>query len=292
MTQLRRSVPAPLQTLFDSGLQLVTADLYTITLSGGTVLRLTGFDRLVTISGTTWLLGPGIESNKLKVTAGVEVDTMILSLTGGSSDTLNGAPMMPFINGGGLDGATVLAERAYAAMFSTAWTGKLQRFFGKVSDIDRPSRTQADITVRSFFELLNTNLPKNVYQPGCLNSVYGTPCGLSAASFTVSSAVTTSTDSLRLTLRAAGLSQAAGYFSLGAVRFTSGANAGVMRTVRVHAAGGWLTFMQPLPLPTSIGDTFDVYPGCDQTLPTCTAKFSNSARFRGQPFVPVAETVL
>lgn len=292
MTQLRRSVPTALQTLFDTGLQLVTADLYTLTLSGGTVLRWTGYDQIVTLSGTTWGLGPGIESNKLKVSAGVEVDTMVLSLSGDTSTLINGSPMMPFINGGGLDGATVKAERAYAADPSDAWVGKLHRFTGTVSDIDRPSRAQADVTVRSLFELLNLNLPRNVYQPGCLNSLYDSSCTVNRAALTVSSAVTTGTSGPRLTMTASGLTQAAGYFSLGAVRFTSGANAGVLRTVRTHSAGGVLVFMQPLPVDAAPGDTFDIYPGCDQTLATCGSKFANAIHFRGHPYIPVAETVL
>lgn len=292
MTQLRRYVPPALQTLFDTGMQLVTADLYTITLSGGTVLRWTGYDQLVTLSGTTWALGPGIESNKLKISAGIEVDTLVLSLSGDADTLINGSPMMPFINGGGLDGATVKAERAYAASPGDVWVGKLHRFTGTVSDIDRPSRAQADVTVRNLFELLNRNLPGNVYQPGCLNSLYDNACGKTRPALTVSAAVTIASDSLRLTLKAGSLTQDAGYFSLGAVRFTSGANAGVLRTVRTHSAGGVLVFMQPLPVAAAVGDTFDIYPGCDQTMATCSAKFFNLARFRGQPFIPVAETVL
>lgn len=292
MTQLRRTVPTALQTLFDSGLQLVTADIYTVTLSGGTAFNWSGYDQAVTVDGTTYTLGPGLESNKLKLSAGVQVDTLTLSLFADAATLINGQPAMPFINGGGLDGAKVQAWRAYAANPGDAWVGKLHRFTGQVSDIDRPSRVQADITVRSLFELLNTNLPRNVYQPACLNTVYDPACAVSKAAYTVASAVTTATDSLRLTLTASGLTQAAGYFSLGAIRFTSGANAGVMRTVRQHAAGGVLTLMQPLPVAAAVGDTFAIYPGCDQTLGTCTSKFSNSLRFRGQPYIPVAETVL
>ena len=47
----------------------------------------------------------------------------------------------------------------------------------------------------------------------------------------------------------------------------------------------------PLPNVPAVGDTFSVFPGCDKTKTTCAGKFSNIARFRGFPFVPVPETI-
>jgi hypothetical protein len=41
------------------------------------------------------------------------------------------------------------------------------------------------------------------------------------------------------------------------------------------------------------GDAFQIYPGCDKTLSSngC-AKFANTARFWGSPYVPVPETAV
>jgi len=292
MTQLRRTVPTALATLFDSGKTLVTADLVSITLSGGTVLRWTSYDRAVTVSGTTWLLGPGLQTSRLKWTSGTEVDTLTVSLIGDSSTLINGSPMMPFINGGGLDGAKVQVWRAFTDDPGHAWVGRLHRFTGTVSDIDRPSRNEAVVSVRSIFELLNVMLPRNVYQAQCTATLYDTACGISKAAKTVSGTVTTATDPLKLTFAASGLAQAAGYFDLGAVRITSGASAGVMRTVRKHAAGGVIQLVQPLPAALAVGATFEIYPGCDRSQATCGSKFANALRFRGHPFIPSAESVL
>jgi uncharacterized phage protein (TIGR02218 family) len=292
MTQLRRDVPAALATLLDSGVPLIVADLYTITLTGGQVLRWTDFDRALTLGALTWVLGPGITSSKLKLSAGVEVDTMTLTLTGDAGQTINGLPMMPFINGGGLDGATVQTWRAFAAAADGVWVGKLHRFTGRVSDIDRPNRLEASISVRSVFEMLNANMPGGVYQESCLNSLYSVACGQDRAALTVNGTVTTGTTTLRLQFTASGLTQAPGYFSLGGVRFGSGGNAGVLRSIRTHEAGGVITLMQPLPVAAVVGDVFQIYPGCDNTQSTCTNKFNNVGRFRGQPYIPASETVL
>ena len=292
MTQLRRTIPAPLAALFDSGKTLVTADLVTITLSGGAVIRWTSYDRAVTVDATTWLLGPGLETGRLKWTAGTEVDTLQITLMGSTGTLINGTAMMPFINGGGLDGAKVQAWRAFTDDPGNGWVGRLHRFTGLVSDIDRPGRLEASINVRSIFELLNQQLPRNVYQSQCCNTLYDAACGVSRAAKTVAATVTTASDALRLSIAASGLAQAAGYFDLGAVRFTSGPNTGVLRTVRSHLSGGVITLVQPSPLPVSVGDTIEVYPGCDLSAATCTGKFGNLLRFRGQRFIPVAESVL
>ena len=46
----------------------------------------------------------------------------------------------------------------------------------------------------------------------------------------------------------------------------------------------------PLPAAVANGDTFQVWPGCDKVQATCSGKFANLARFRGQPYIPMAET--
>jgi uncharacterized phage protein (TIGR02218 family) len=291
MSQLRRDVPTELQALFDSGKELIKADLMTITLSGGQVMRWTDHDRLVTIAGTTWQLGAGFTTGRMKWSAGVEVDTQNISLYADGGTTINGVPALHFINGGGFDAARFDLWRAFTDDVANGWVGKLHRFSGKVSDIDRPTKVEALLTLRSVFELFNQQLPKNVHQPTCDLSVYSTPCGVSRASKTVYGTVTGGSDPRRLSFTDSGLTQPDGYFSLGGVRGTSGANAGVLRTVRSSAAGV-VTVVQPWPLPVAIGDTFAIYPGCDGTRATCRDKFENVIRFRGEEWIPSAETVL
>lgn len=293
MTQYRRDVPAALATLLDSNKRLNVCDLITLTLSGGSVFRWTSHDQVVSIGGTSWTLGPGIATGRMKWTAGVEVDTLSLSLYARQGSTLiNGVGLMPFINGGGLDGATVVVERAFRAAAGDAWVGKLHRFSGTVSDVDRPSRVEATITLRSEFEVLNQQLPRNVFEAQCDRTVYDTGCNVAKATYTVAGAVS-AVGALRLSFGGTNLStKPDGYYTLGAVVFTSGVNAGVRRTIRASTAAGVITLVQPLPLAPSVGDTFSIYPGCDRSLATCTNKFANARRFRGTPYIPAADTVI
>lgn len=291
--------PAGLVTLLNTARSMVTADLYTITLSGGAVLRYTSFDRPVTIGGVTWGVGPVISRGKVRVTVGVEVDSLSMSISADSSVLVNGKPLMQIIVGGGLDGARVLVERAYKADALAAPAGKLFRFSGNVTEQGKIVTGSVSFTVKSDLEYLSEMVPRNVYQPPCDNTLYDSTCGVQRASFTASGAATSASDS-RKSYFSHNLSQASWFFNQGVVTFTSGANAGISRTVKIHngASGGNALFpaktivtVSPWPAPVASGDAFTIYAGCDKSRATCIAKFANLSRFRGAPFIPVAQTV-
>lgn len=62
------------------------------------------------------------------------------------------------------------------------------------------------------------------------------------------------------------------------------------RTVKSYDPASGFTFVLPLPVAPSAGDTISMFAGCDKTLATCRAKFNNAGRFRGYPWVPNPET--
>lgn len=288
--QLRRQITTELSALLRSGELLQVADLYTLTLSGGAVLRWTSHDQDVTIGPTTWLAGPGVSRDNMTFSAGVEATTMELVITADAAQTINGSPLVPFVLNGGLDGATVALDKAFrAGLGDAAWVGSLKQFDGRVSDVESAGRLQVKVTVRSILELFNLPLPPNVYQPQCLNTLYDSNCGLARVDHQFASTVATGSGALRLTFGHT-LPQAAGHFSLGATVFVTGANAGVRRTVREHTTGQ-ITVMQPWPAPVAAGDVFQVYRGCDLTQATCQGRYNNLVRFRGHPYIPPPETV-
>ena len=73
--------------------------------------------------------------------------------------------------------------------------------------------------------------------------------------------------------------------------FTSGNNNGIRRTVRTYSPGQILLVTR-LPFVPQSGDTFQIVPGCDKREATCLEKFSNTAHYRGFPFVPPPEAIL
>jgi len=55
---------------------------------------------------------------------------------------------------------------------------------------------------------------------------------------------------------------------------------------------GWVSVKLPFLSSVVIGDQFQLLPGCDRTLATCTNVFNNAIHFGGFPFIPTPETAV
>jgi len=282
------------------------ADLYTFALVDGvTTLRYTSFDTDIVANGNTYSSGSvggpffDRQDNKAKChwKIGVEVDTLIFDVVPGTS-TVNSVPFLQACRLGAFDGAEMTLERAFMTPATGGFyppisvaAGTVILFAGRVAEIDL-GRSLATFNVNSHLELLNLNLPRNLYQTTCVNSLYDPACGVVKASYAQNG--TAASGSTASTINAT-LSQATNWFDQGSIIFTSGQNTGYARSVKTYTNGspGTLTLIAPFPFAPSPGDAFTAYPGCDKTTGSggC-AKFNNTARFKGFPFVPVAETAV
>lgn len=267
--------------------QFCLADLYTVTLVGGYVARYTSAETDLTVGGNVFK-GQDIfiTRNKVRTMIGVEVDTLDLEISAQRSHLLNGTPWLQALRAGAMDGATVKLERLFTPSFGSDQMATFVEFLGKVADMEI-GRTGARVRVNSWLDVLNIQMPRNMFQAGCLNTLYDGACALSKAAYAVNGTVTGGNTSSITT----NLTQADDYFSLGTITFTSGVNNGVTRSIKKHASGA-LSFALPLVSAPVAGDTFTAYPGCDKTMSTCSAKFNNLNNLRGFPFVPAPESVL
>lgn len=266
---------------------LALADLHTVRLAGGAVLRWSGSDREHTVAGATWVLGPAISRSRTRIVRGVPVDTMDVTLSAGVDGAtpvlIAGTPLLAHIARGGFANARWRVERLFAADWAAAPAGLLPQFSGRVAEVDG-DRAAMRLTIVSDLELLDVQLPRNLYQPSCLNTLYDAACGVGRGALSVSGSVTVASNPAR-TLIGHALGQAAGWFDLGVLAFTSGPNAGITRSVKLHTATQ-IEFLTPLPFAAAVGNAFTIVPGCNKTQSTCQTKFSNLARFRGCPYVP------
>lgn len=282
-----KSASTALNNLLNSS-QFIWTDLYTFTFVDGSVARYTSADIDIVSGGNTFSSkGPRIQRGRTRVVLGLEVDDLDLKLMVDSSITINGQPWTAFANNGGLDGALISVDRAFMATWGDTSAGTINLFTGRVADI-QVTRTQIDIKVRSVLELLNINLPRNTWQPACVHTLYDGGCGILKSSFTVTGIFNSgSTKSILNT----NLPQANGYFDQGVITITSGALAGLRRTVKKFVnASGVVTVTLPFPSVPAPGDAFEISPGCDKTQATCKIKFANDQHFKGQPYIPVPET--
>lgn len=283
-----KSASAPLIALLGSGRPFMMADCYTFTLAGGTVLRYTSFDITLSYGGTTWsAAGPVVERGNTRTVIGLEVDTLDLKVSPRDTDFIGAQTWFQAACSGTLDGAKITLQRAFLEAPPTV-VGLVTMFVGHVGPVTI-DRMTVDMTCNSPLDLLDTKLPRNLYQAGCLHTLFDTGCGLSPAAFAVTGAVG---GAPTRTGFAATLGQAAGWFDLGSLQFTGGALAGTRRSIK-RWDGGTFGLLNPLPIAPAIGDAFTAWPGCDRRKATCeSAKFSNVVNFKGYPFIPVPETAL
>lgn len=278
-----KSVTSPLLDLLNTSKTFAMADLFTFAFVGGGAARYASHDQDLTWAANVYRSVP-IKRSQIREQVGMNVDELTIELFPGA-ETVGGLPIIQAAKRGYFDGARCTLLRAFAPNWQTPITGTLTRFAGRMSSLEI-SRNAVTMTIRSDLELLNTKLPRRMYHPGCIHTLFDGGCGLTKASFAVTGTVSgTPTVSTVPT----GLAQADGYFTLGTVLFTSGANSGLSRSIKAHASAV-LTLAAPLPTAPSAGDTFTAYPGCDKQLSTCaSAKFSNKVNFRGHPYIPKPE---
>lgn len=284
-----KAISPALAAMFASRQTFFKADLYTFTFSDGSVLHTTDADVDLTWDSNTFQSClPRISRTKTRLSIGIEVDQMDLTVMPKLTDLVGGLTWQAGARQGYLDGASVLVETAYLTVWPTI-VGTIHVFTGDVSGV-APSRERVSVQVKSALERLNRPFPRNVYQSVCGHTLYDAGCALSKASFTNTGTVAAS-PAPTVTSFKTGNAQAAGYFDQGVITFTSGANNGLKRTVKSYDPSTGFTFALPLPVAPSSGDTISVFAGCDKRLATCRSKFSNAGRFRGFPFIPTPETV-
>lgn len=284
--------PGQLLAFLNSNRVVRFAELYTFTTAEGVVYRYTSGDRLVAVNGHAFALGPKFWRSQVRMTVGIEVDTLNVDLHAEDAVTMGGTPLVQAFAAGYMDRGTVVVERLYMDT-ANVMQGTVLLFAGRVGQIIT-ERGHVALEVLSHTELLDVMIPSGVYQPSCRNTLYDLQCGISRSAQKISKTVTGIGVQRRSFYAnfAATAAAAHGWLTLGVIKFTSGANAGISRTVKMHVGvGGSVEVAFPWPKDIAIGDAFDAYPGCDKTKATCAAKFGNLQFFAGEPFVPLPDTI-
>lgn len=246
----------------------------------GVVLGFTDHDRALAFLGTTFEPRAGASGSEAASSLGLSVDDT--EAAGAlSSDALTERDLAR----GAYDGAAVL-------VFDVDWSNPAARRLVGAYTIGEIERDETGF--RAEMRSRVGDLDKSAgrwFLSVCDATLGDARCGvdLAAPAFTGAGVVDTTGDG-GLTLGVSGLGAfAAGFFSRGIVRWTTGANAGQPAEVRAHGvAGGGQSlslWRRPASLPAP-GDQFQVSAGCDRTWTTCRARFGNGVNFRGFPLMP------
>lgn len=275
-------------TWLETATEIRMADLYTVTLKSGAVLRYTTWESSLKVLGNIFLSGPpSFERTAIEEQLGMDVATIEVTIKANLTDVISGAPILQAIGQGLWDGAAFRIDRLFMDS-SGNQIGTLIRFAGVVGPVDELTRSYAKITVNAGTQFLTMQLPPVIMQPNCTHTLFDAGCTLVKASFAESNTVQGGSTVNKLISLSA---KADGYYDNGQVLFTSGPNNGLLKAVKQYF-GQEFFFNSPLPFAPNAGDAFTAYPGDDKTQGTCTNKFNNLANFGGFPYVPVPETAI
>ena len=290
-----KSAPAALIAALQSSRELSFADCFTLVLADGTVARTTNAQYPVSVpqSGAPALVFAAgdilIGGLKLKQTVGVDIDEQQIDIAFRPTSTIAGLPWPVAVREGRFDGATFDRARVVMTAPGTAPIANalVTMFHGEVTTVDNIGRLTCRMTVKSMLNKLAIDMPRDIWQPSCLNILYDGLCTVSKSANAASGSVGASPTLTFIPWSGS----AEGIYDQGTVTFEGGANVGISRTVRQSTAAG-LTLQRPLDYLPAAGDSFVVYKGCDKTTATCAGRFNNLVNFRGFPFVPPPELAM
>lgn len=282
---MKAASPA-LIALLNSGEQFIMADLYTFTLQGGGVLRYSASPTAIVANGFTFALGPKIERSNTRTVIGTQVDELDVKLYPEPTDLLGTTPWLQAVWTGQFDGALLQLERAFMPSYGDTTPGTVVLFSGRVSDIDC-SRTGIEMKCRSHLELLNIQMPRRLWQASCSHVFGDAMCQFDRSSLALSfAAAANSTATVIL-----GAPSSSTPFVQGTIVGLTGVNAGQTRTIAGFSGTSVSIKLAFLSAPAS-GDEFQLLPGCDHTIATCTSVFNNAGHFGGQPYIPTPENAV
>lgn len=293
-----RAASAKLIALLDAD-QFVMADLYTITTVQGDVFRYTNSDYDLIVAGQIYSArGPIISREGISLSLGIEVDNLSISIDCIDDNEWNGINVVQAFHNGQLDGARFKLERVFiddsaVEMLNGRFnltnlnSGVIKLFEGRIIEPEL-DRNSIQASVASDLDELNVQMPRNLYQPSCTNTLFDSACGLLRQNFMVQTTIEAGSTTARILCQ---VNQPQGWFTQGVIEFLDGGNAGLKRTIRMHESGALLLTLPLLEVPQA-GQRIKVYPGCDKRLETCQNRFNNFSRFRGAPFIPVPETAV
>jgi uncharacterized phage protein (TIGR02218 family) len=282
-----RNLSPALITFLQNNKSFMMADLYTIEMVSGEALRWADFDRDVSVNGWSYSCSAAVLTrDKTRLVIGVEVDTYDLVIAPKTGTTAAGMPLLQAVRAGVFDGAKVRIERAFfdSAM---AVVGTVVLFAGRMADV-QIGRNEIKARVNSILELLAVKLPRNLYQTGCVHTLYDPGCGLNRTAQARGGYVAAGST---VSVIACDLTMAAGFFERGYVQILTGPLAGTKRTIKRYSPGS-LTLLMPLPSVPAVGESLIAWPGCDKSAAVCASRFANIDNFRGYPYIPVPETAV
>ncbi|MDR3425298.1 MAG: DUF2163 domain-containing protein [Alphaproteobacteria bacterium] len=273
-----KSISSTLQAHLNGELTTL-AYLVKLTRADGVVKGFTTHDQNLTIGDTTYNADGALTPSAIESRAGLAVDNLEITGILDSADITDAD-----IEAGLYDFARV---DVYACNWADLTQGVVQLRRGWLGQVTR-ANTHYVAELRGLHDLLQRPVG-DTYTPECRFDLGDSRCGVAVA--TKAGSVTSVTDNANFF--DAAQTAATGVYNYGKLTWLTGANAGQSMEVKNWDGTQQLfTLWLPMPNMISIGDTYNVAPGCDKRFATCRNVFSNGTNFGGFPYVPGVGNIL
>ena len=173
--------------------------------------------------------------------------------------------------------ASGIFDGARCYLFATNFLAPVEDYEPIVASIMGKTTLEDDkyrVEEMALVDALNQSVGKT-YSAACQKTFGGQEyagCMIDLGPLTVTGTLSAVTSSS--IVRDAGRSEAADYFGLGTLQFTSGLNAGLKpMEIKRHEADGTLETFEPFHYPPTIGDAYSLIPGCRKRLEDCRDKW-------------------
>ena len=276
-----KTIPSGLKSQIDDG---TICTLFSIVAQDGTSRYFTDHNNTLSVGGHSYVPSAGVSRQKLTVSNNAEVSNQEVAAT--ILDMPEGE-----LQSGKWDNAKIEVS---ICGWKNPSAGKIIIFSGRIGVIQwTDAGFQADI--QNYLRDLNKNIGSLV-TAGCRHQLYSTSspraigfCGVNKAANTITGSVA-HVLTQRIKFNIASTGKTTGWASAGFLKFTSGPNAGLSYTVKIHEVAGYgesVELYTPCIGTVTPGTTFELSAGCDHTFETCKTKFSNAANFGGFPHLQV-----
>ncbi len=255
------------------------ATCWKLTRRDNIVLGFTSHDRDIVFEDVTYYASVGFSPTAVASNSDLSVDNMEID--------------------GAIDGTVILEEDISAGIYDFAGIeifmvnyqditqGQLNLRTGWLGEI-KYGKGRFNAEVRGLMQCFSQSIGE-LCSPSCRAKLGDARCGLDIADFTFTGSITSISsnqvfsDSLS--------EEAAGYFNMGKITFTSGNNEGIPMEVKEYKSG-LITLVLPMPYEVQIADEYSMQAGCDKNFDTCINRFDNAINFRGEPHVPGVDAML
>lgn len=253
------------------------ARILTITRTDGVIKRFTDSDRNVVNGILTYLAEPGFTMSA--ITTSTENADQGVSIEMAIDDT--NITLQDIRDGSYVGATTEIAIVKWDAPSG----GKMVLFGGEMKSLTDDDQDNFSFEIRGIFSG-ERFIEVDIYSPVCRAQLGDSRCRYNIDSLKLTGQVSAVISDFKFTLTSivnGSISKV--YWNDGTCQFTSGANNGVAIEVAKRVNNDF-TLVLPAPLDIQVGDTVQIWPGCDKTLGSCRDLYNNVINFQGEPFIP------